>query len=69
MKKSILLSIIVTMVTIVSISSCSNGDDKAKDTSTEIAKGDYYCPMKCEGEKTYAEKGNCPKCGMDLIKE
>ena len=27
----------------------------------------YYCPMKCEGEKTYNEPGNCPVCNMHLI--
>ena len=27
----------------------------------------YYCPMKCEGEKVYEEKGTCPVCKMDLI--
>lgn len=27
----------------------------------------FYCPMKCEGEKTYAEMGSCPVCGMDLV--
>jgi hypothetical protein len=26
----------------------------------------YYCPMKCEGEKTYPAAGKCPKCKMDL---
>lgn len=26
----------------------------------------YACPMKCEGEKTYPEPGNCPVCGMKL---
>jgi protein SCO1/2 len=26
----------------------------------------YQCPMKCEGEKTYAEIGTCPVCKMDL---
>ncbi|MHA8067016.1 heavy metal-binding domain-containing protein [Aquirufa sp. ROCK2-A2] len=26
----------------------------------------YQCPMKCEGEKTYAKKGKCPACTMDL---
>jgi copper chaperone CopZ len=26
----------------------------------------YECPMKCEGDKTYAEPGKCPKCGMDM---
>ena len=27
----------------------------------------YYCPMKCEGDKTYEEAGSCPECGMDLV--
>jgi len=26
----------------------------------------YQCPMKCEGDKTYAHKGSCPVCKMDL---
>lgn len=26
----------------------------------------YQCPMKCEGEKTYEEKGSCPICKMDI---
>ncbi|MPR35883.1 heavy metal-binding domain-containing protein [Salmonirosea aquatica] len=26
----------------------------------------YACPMKCEGEKTYAEAGKCPVCSMGL---
>lgn len=29
----------------------------------------YYCPMHCEGDKKYAEPGNCPVCGMHLVKE
>ena len=32
-------------------------------------KGTYYCPMHCEGEKTYDESGDCPVCGMDLVAE
>ncbi len=31
--------------------------------------GIFYCPMHCEGEKTYDKKGNCPVCGMDLVEE
>ena len=31
--------------------------------------GTYYCPMHCEGEKTYNEAGDCPVCGMDLVEE
>ena len=26
----------------------------------------YQCPMKCEGEKTFAEPGSCAVCKMDL---
>ena len=29
--------------------------------------GTFYCPMQCEGEKTYDKAGDCPVCGMDLI--
>lgn len=31
--------------------------------------GTFYCPMHCEGEKTYDKAGDCPVCGMDLIEE
>lgn len=30
--------------------------------------GRYYCPMFCEGDKTYPENVGCPVCGMDLVK-
>ncbi len=30
--------------------------------------GSYFCPMRCEGDKTYNEIGECPVCGMDLQK-
>jgi len=32
------------------------------------AQGKYYCPMHCEGEKLYDKAGDCPVCGMDLVK-
>ncbi len=31
--------------------------------------GVYYCPMHCEGEKTYDKPGSCPVCGMDLVEQ
>ncbi|WP_326493561.1 heavy metal translocating P-type ATPase [Salinimicrobium sp. TH3] len=31
--------------------------------------GTYYCPMHCEGDKTYDQPGDCPVCGMDLVEE
>ena len=38
---------------------------KGKGTGT----GTFYCPMHCEGEKTYDKPGDCPVCGMDLVEE
>src|SRR5699024_4979262 len=31
--------------------------------------GVFYCPMHCEGDKTYDQAGDCPVCGMDLVEE
>ncbi len=38
-----------------------------KSNTTDEVK--YYCPMRCEGDKTYSNPGNCPKCGMHLVPE
>jgi len=35
----------------------------------ENGNGVFYCPMHCEGEKTYDEPGDCPVCGMDLVEQ
>ncbi len=29
--------------------------------------GEYYCPMRCEGDKVYSAPGRCPVCGMHLV--
>ncbi len=34
---------------------------------TKAVKGEYYCPMRCEGDKVFDEPGDCPVCGMHLI--
>ena len=31
--------------------------------------GVFYCPMHCEGNKTYDHPGDCPVCGMDLVEQ
>ena len=31
--------------------------------------GTFYCPMHCEGDKTYNLNVGCPVCGMDLVEE
>lgn len=38
---------------------------KSEDNNT----GKFYCPMHCEGDKTYDTPGDCPICGMDLVAE
>jgi Cu2+-exporting ATPase len=40
-----------------------------EETSATKSKGKYYCPMRCEGDKTYDKPGDCPVCGMHLNKE
>ena len=46
---------------------------KTKETKKEKLKGKgtgtFYCPMHCEGDKTYDKSGDCPVCGMDLVEE
>ena len=52
--------ILLLAVTVTLLSSCN----KAIAKETGIV--EYQCPMKCEGEKVYLEKGSCPVCKMDL---
>lgn len=42
---------------------------KPKAKNKEVPTGVYYCPMRCEGDKTYNQPGDCPVCGMDLVPE
>ena len=35
----------------------------------ENGNGIFYCPMHCEGEKTYDQPSDCPVCGMDLVEQ
>lgn len=41
------------------------GPAQAVQSSVAVS-ADYFCTMKCEGEKTYDKPGNCPVCGMKL---
>ncbi len=44
-------------------------EPKAKQENTGKGTGVFYCPMHCEGDKTYDQPGDCPVCGMDLVEE
>jgi len=40
---------------------------KNQETESTPSGHQYQCPMKCEGDKTYDEPGNCPVCNMKLV--
>ncbi len=42
---------------------------KSKKRMQENGSGVFYCPMHCEGDKTYKNSGNCPVCGMNLVEQ
>lgn len=46
-----------------------NDENMSEQLEEVQGNGIYYCPMQCEGSKTYEEPGSCPKCGMDLIEQ
>lgn len=62
MKKIILMSAIL-LGTMSAFAQHEYAQTKKEDTSK---KEEYQCPMKCEGNKTYAKKGKCPACQMEL---
>lgn len=51
--------------------SCSGNNSTPTATQKKpvlaIKGASYYCPMHCEGDKTYPKPGDCPVCGMDLV--
>ncbi|MCK0124329.1 SCO family protein [Gelidibacter sp. F2691] len=55
------LLFILCSVLFIGLTACKNETSK---TSEEVA---YYCPMECEGDKTYDAPGSCPVCKMDLV--
>ena len=54
--------------TVKSCCSTPSHSDKKETAISHNTKDKYYCPMHCEGEKVYDRAGNCPVCGMDLVK-
>ena len=46
-----------------------NTEVEEKEKAPKGIEGTYYCPMHCEGDKTYNKSGDCPVCGMDLVPE
>ena len=44
-----------------------HSENKKKEQLKGQGTGTFYCPMHCEGQKTYDKSGDCPVCGMDLV--
>ena len=52
------------------VTSLEEATSAAKPQATnQKGTGVYYCPMRCEGNKTYDHPGHCPVCGMDLVEQ
>ena len=55
--------VLIVFLSAMSLVSCKK--NKINRTSNHLTS--YYCPMKCEADKTYKELGSCRVCKMDLI--
>jgi len=47
--------------------SCCSTVNHSRHHNSTGSKTTYYCPMKCEGDKTYNTAGKCPVCNMHLV--
>jgi len=66
--KKIMMTLILAIGLITVVSAQTKKGETKTDKHEHMEKTSYACPMKCEGEKTYAKAGDCPKCGMHLTK-
>lgn len=68
MKKLIIATACLIATSLFMISCGETGNQQTNDNATEqVDAVQFYCPMKCEGEKTYDEPGTCPVCNMNLV--
>lgn len=61
------LFLLTATLTVSSCNSPQGSDGEATQVETQEQHAQVFsCPMKCEGDKTYAQAGTCPECKMDL---
>lgn len=60
------INIILFLLLVSVFLSCKNEHSEQGHENHVQTEGDYICPMRCEGEKTYPQPGNCPVCKMKL---
>lgn len=60
------ISIILFLLVVSVFSSCKNKHSEQGHENHVQVEGDYICSMRCEGEKTYPQPGNCPVCKLKL---
>lgn len=70
MKKLLALVVLIALVAAATfgVTGCKKGEEAAVEKKVEETVEQYACSMKCEGDKTYSNAGNCPICGMALKK-
>jgi Cu2+-exporting ATPase len=69
MKRFHTLLFLASLGAALTLAACGkSGETPKENAETTAAKADtaWICPMRCEGDKTYATQVNCPECGMAL---
>jgi hypothetical protein len=68
MKPLKFLMIAILSMCFISSANAQTSKRKKSKVKTTTAAVKYQCPMKCEGDKTYAKASKCPVCNMALSK-
>ena len=66
MRKKLNSISIIWLFVVTAFLSCKNEQRLDNHQNHLQEHGAYICPMRCEGEKTYPQPGNCPVCDMKL---